>query len=146
MLGVDVTRGPQVNLQPPLRAAVVDDDRLTRLIVRRSLEGAGYVVEEGDTGAAALRLAQSHPDVMILDLHLPDMNGLAVCRVVTQDTAVVVLTASDDDAAVDQCYRVGAMDCLSKPISLDDFRARVGAAIRLRAENSPPRGVQAAPG
>lgn len=128
-----------------LRAAVVDDDRLTRLLVRLSLERAGFAVEEGETGTAALRLALSRPDVMVLDLHLPDMSGLAVCKAVTRDVPVVFLTATDDAAVTDQCYRSGAMDCVQKPVVGDELQARVGVAIQLRRENSPPRGWRPAP-
>ncbi len=128
-----------------LRAAVVDDDRLTRLLVRMTLESAGFTVEEGDSGTAALRLALSRPDVMVLDLHLPDMSGLAVCKAVTRDIPVVFLTATDDAAVKDQCYRSGAMDCVQKPIAPAELQQRVGTAIQLRKENSPPRGWRSAP-
>jgi DNA-binding response OmpR family regulator len=134
-----------IDTPAPLRAAVVDDDRLTRLLVRRTLEAAGYAVEEADSGAAGLRLAQQRPDVMILDLQLPDMSGLAVCRAVTRDVPVVFLTATDDAHVTDQCYRSGAMDCVQKPIAPVELSERVGTAIKLRAENSPPRGWRPAP-
>lgn len=133
------------NTPTRMRAAVIDDDRLTRTLVRMSLESAGFAVEEGDSGTAALRLALSRPDVMVLDLHLPDMSGLAVCKAVTRDIAVVVLTATDDARVTDQCYRAGCMDCVQKPIAPDELQARVGTAIQLRRENSPPRGWRPAP-
>ncbi len=124
--------------RPPasrLRAAVVDDDRLTRFLVRRTLEAAGFTVDEADTGAAALRLAQGRPDVMVLDLHLPDMSGLAVCRAVIETVPVVFLTASDDVACAELCRRSGASDCVQKPLTGNGLAVVVAAVVVARQES-----------
>ena len=117
------------------RAAVVDDDRLLRELVRRTLEAHGYEVIEGDSGAAGLRLAQSKPDVMVLDLNLPDMSGLAVCRAIrggaaTEGVPVVFLTASDDEKTIVSCLESGASDYVSKPFAPSVLNARVDAVVR----------------
>ena len=119
----------------PSRAAVVDDDRLMRELVRRTLESHGYEVVEGDSGAAGLRLAQSKPDVMVLDLNLPDMSGLAVCRAIrggsaTEGVPVVFLTASDDEKTIVACLESGASDYVSKPFTPTVLNARVDAVVR----------------
>ena len=119
----------------PSYAAVVDDDRLMRELVRRTLEAHGYDVVEGETGAAGLRLAQSKPDVMVLDLNLPDMSGLAVCRAIrggasTEGVPVVFLTASDDEKTIVSCLESGASDYVSKPFTPSVLTARVDAVVR----------------
>lgn len=102
----------------PLRAAVVDDDRLLREVVRGTLEERGYLVEEGENGAAGLRLAQSKPDVLVLDLQLPDLSGLAVCRAIRGGgVPVVFLTASSDERTVVSCLESGAADFVQKPFA-----------------------------
>lgn len=86
--------------QPQARAIVIDDDRFSRALVRRTLENHGYDVVEGDTAAAALQLAQSKPDVMVIDLYLPDMSGLMVCREISSRAAnlpIVFLTEAEDE-------------------------------------------------
>jgi signal transduction histidine kinase len=115
----------------PLRAAVVDDDRLMRELVRRTLEARGYTVREGENGAAGLRLAQSKPDVMVLDLQLPDLSGLAVCRAIrTSGVPVVFLTASDDEKTIVSCLESGAADYVPKPFTPSVLLARVDAVVR----------------
>lgn len=121
----------------PLRAAIVDDDRLIRHLVRATLESSGYVVVEGETGAAGLRLAQDKPDVLVLDLNLPDLNGIAVCRAVrnspaTADVAVVFLTGSNDERTVVSCLQAGANDYVSKPFAPAVLAARIDAVVRAR--------------
>lgn len=126
---------------PPLRAAVVDDDRLLRELVRRTLEARGYVVSEGETGAAGLRLAQSKPDVMILDLNLPDLSGLAVCRAIrSSGVPVVFLTASSDERTIVSCLESGAADYVQKPFAPTVLQARVEAVVRVsKAEQARAR-------
>ncbi len=103
--------------------------------MRRTLEANGYDVVEGETGAAGLRLAQSRPDVMVLDLNLPDMSGLAVCRAIrggaaTEGVPVVFLTASDDEKTIVSCLESGASDYVSKPFTPSVLTARVDAVVR----------------
>lgn len=123
-----------MNQQPTtrLRAAVIDDDRLLRTLVRRTLEARGYDVVEGETGASGLRLAQSKPDVMVLDLNLPDLSGLAVCRAIrgSSEVPVIFLTASSDDKTVVSCLESGAADYVQKPFAAPVLGARVDAVVR----------------
>lgn len=122
-------------------AAVVDDDRLMRELVRRALEGRGYRVVEGENGAAGLRLAQSKPDVMVLDLNLPDLSGLAVCRAIrSTGVPVVFLTADDSERTIVACLESGASDYVQKPFIPSVLLARVDAVVRAsRAEGARRR-------
>lgn len=122
---------------PELRAAVVDDDRLIRHLVRTALELEGFSVVEGDTGASGLRLAQEQPDVMVLDLHLPDVSGLAVCRAIrateaTADVPIIFLTATDDERTIASCFEAGASDYVMKPFAPAVLATRVGAVVKMR--------------
>ena len=119
--------------QPRARAIVIDDDRFSRALVRRTLENHGYDVVEGDTAAAALQLAQSKPDVMVIDLYLPDMSGLMVCREISSRAAtlpIVFLTEADDEKNIVACLESGASDYVTKPFIPAVFIARVDAAVR----------------
>jgi signal transduction histidine kinase len=124
----------------PGRAAIVDDDRLIRQVVRATLEARGYEVVEGDSGASGLRLARERPDVLLLDLNMPDINGLAVCRAVrgaaaTADVPIMFLTASHDERTVVSCLQAGANDYISKPFAEAVLQARVDMIVKAhRAE------------
>lgn len=121
----------------PPRAVVVDDDRGVRFIVGRVLRAAGYAVEEAETGAAALRLAQTSPALLVVDVHLPDMSGLAVCRAICgsqPECAVVVLTANDDPRTVTSSLATGADDCLHKPVVTEVLVARAHRAVAHAAQ------------
>lgn len=117
---------------------VVDDERAIQRFLRPALEGAGYAVVEAGTGKSALDLAVSRkPDVVLLDLTLPDMDGLDVLARLREWTSapVIVVSArgreSDKIAGLDR----GADDYLTKPFGVEELLARVRAALR-RAENA----------
>ena len=101
---------------------VVDDEQRLRDLVRGYLEHEGFAVLAAADGQAALELARQHaPDVVVLDLMLPGLDGLEVCRRLRtfSDAYVIMLTAkamADDHA---QCLAAGANDYLSKPLDVD---------------------------
>jgi signal transduction histidine kinase len=131
----------------PRRAAIVDDDRLMRTIVRDTLEAQGYVVVEGETGAAALRLAREPLDVLLLDLHLPDLDGQSVCREIratpaTADLPIMFLTASHEEQTIVSCLQAGASDYISKPFATAILLARVDRIVHAsRAERGRRRAL-----
>jgi two-component system response regulator MprA len=120
-----------------LRILVVDDDPAVSGSISRALRLEGYEVGTAGDGTSALEaLAVSPPDALILDLQLPDIDGLAVCRRIRgagDDTPVLMLTARDaiDDRV--QGLDAGADDYLVKPFALAELLARLRALLRRRA-------------
>jgi two-component system response regulator MprA len=120
-----------------MRILVVDDDAAVSGSIARALKLEGYEVATAGTGTTALEeVAIAPPDAVILDLQLPDLDGLAVCRRIRaagDDTPVLMLTARDavDDrvAGLD----AGADDYLVKPFALAELLARLRALLRRRA-------------
>jgi len=123
---------PRYPLDRKLVAAVVEDDRLVRAHLRTGLEAEGFDVIEGDNGPAGLRLAQEKPDIMVLDLNLPMISGLAVCRAVSSSIPIVFLTASHDERTVVSCLEAGAVDYVQKPFPMAVLIARVNGIVRAR--------------
>ena len=121
-----------------VRILVVDDDQAVRRSIDRALRLEGYEVATVPSGGEALEsLAQSPPDALILDLGLPDVDGLTVCRRMRSagdDTPVLMLTARDavDDRV--QGLDAGADDYLVKPFALAELLARLRALLRRRFE------------
>ena len=104
-------------------ALIVDDDLTMRLLIRQALERAGFVCHEAEQGAAALeRFPQLQPDIVLLDVVMPHMDGYAVCAALRGTPAgafvpVLMLTGLDDVESIDRAYDVGATDFISKPIN-----------------------------
>ncbi|MDH3637613.1 MAG: PAS domain-containing protein [Gammaproteobacteria bacterium] len=102
---------------------VVDDDAAIRLLLRRALQRAGFDVEEAGDGPLALTLfARSRPDIVLLDVMMPEMDGFAVCERLQNASGpgrvpVVFMTGLDDDESITRAYEVGATDFITKPIS-----------------------------
>jgi two-component system KDP operon response regulator KdpE len=115
------------------RILVVEDEAQLRFWLRRNLEQAGYNVRDVDDGAGAIReLAGFKPDVILLDLMLPDMNGVEVCREVRLDheTPIVVLSALGEEKTKVEALDKGADDYLTKPFGMDELFARIRVALR----------------
>lgn len=123
------------------RVLVVDDDVKTVELVKLYLNRDGYTVLTSYDGTDALRLArESHPDLIVLDLMLPGMDGLEVCRTLRDesDVPIIILTArtTDDDKLTG--LGLGADDYVSKPFSPKELAARVRAVLRrLPGERGP---------
>jgi CheY-like chemotaxis protein len=132
-----VDSAPHTTTGTPPRALVVDDDRGIRNAVAGALRSAGYTVEEAETGVVALRLAQSIPDVIVLDLNLPDLSGLAICRALRQtnhtaDVPIVFLTATDDEKTIASGFLAGAADYIVKPFVPEVLAMRINRVARAR--------------
>jgi two-component system response regulator MprA len=127
---------------------VVDDDRALREVLRRALRVGGYDVRVADSGAQALgELAAAEPEAVVLDIGLPDIDGLEVCRLLRREgnrVPVLMLTARDAVADRIEGLDAGADDYLVKPFDIDELKARLRALLR-RAGAGQPGGDGAAP-
>ena len=116
----------------PLRVLVVDDERPIRRFLSASL-GDRFTVSEAESGQDALRVAAvDRPDLIILDLGLPDMDGTDVTRRLREwtDTPVIVVSVRDRDEDKIAALDAGADDYLTKPFSAGELMARIRAALR----------------
>ncbi len=121
------------------RILVVDDEPQIRRIMRTTLTGAGYEVDDAKTGEEALeKLRDYHPDLVLLDMNMPGMGGLAVCREIRAGTGVgiIMLTVRNTEADKVQALDAGADDFVNKPFSTPELLARIRAALR-RVPASP---------
>jgi two-component system KDP operon response regulator KdpE len=128
---------------PSLRVLVVDDEPPIRKLLRMGLATQGYQVLEASNGKAALELSGQKPDLIILDLGLPDMQGLDLLRTIRtqhEGVPIVVLSSRGDEAAKVQALDLGADDYVTKPFGMDELLARIRAALRhqLQAHGERP--------
>jgi two-component system cell cycle sensor histidine kinase/response regulator CckA len=117
---------------------VVDDDGMIRRMVRRVLESKDYAVEEAEDGAQALSAFERlQPDIVLLDIMMPEMDGFATLARLQalpggDRTPVLMITALDDKASVDRAFEAGAADYITKPIHWDVLRHRVHHLLHAR--------------
>ena len=124
------------------RILVVEDDERIGISLTRALEGAGYVTVWVTTGEAAVSAAAAEtPELVLLDLGLPDLDGLEVCRqlhTTRPDLDVIMLTARDDELDIVTGLDAGAVDYITKPFKLAELLARIRAQLR-RVDHPQPR-------
>jgi two-component system, OmpR family, response regulator MprA len=112
---------------------IVDDDPAILSVLRRGLRIEGYTVQAADTGPAAVRMARiAPPDLIILDVMLPELDGLDVCRRLRRDLKTPILMLTARDAIRDRIAGLdsGADDYLVKPFDFDELLARIRALLR----------------
>jgi CheY-like chemotaxis protein len=120
------------------RILVVDDVEENTYIVSTILKSAGYTSIVANSGKQAILLAeQNHPDLMLLDINMPEMNGYEVCKYFKEkpeiaDIPVVFLTVHADAESITKAFDVGAVDYLTKPFKKAELLARVRVHIALR--------------
>ena len=118
-----------------MRILVVDDDRAVRESLRRSLAFNGYTVDLAEDGVEALEaIANERPDALVLDVMMPRLDGLEVCRQLRStgdDLPILVLTARDTVSERVSGLDAGADDYLPKPFALEELLARLRALLRL---------------
>ncbi len=120
------------------RALVVEDDASIRELLHLHLGLVGFVVDELGDGRAALDLARTLSyDLLVLDVMLPGLDGISLCRAVrtsgaNTETPVLMLTARDSEADIVVGLDSGADDYLTKPFGVRELQARVGALVRRR--------------
>lgn len=127
------------------RILVVDDEPQIRRVMRMSLTGEGYEVEDARSGEEALqKLRARRFDLMILDMNMPGIGGLEVCRQAREssDLAILMLTIRNTEHDKVQALDAGADDFITKPFGMPEMLARIRAALRrmpLAPESGPQR-------
>jgi two-component system, OmpR family, KDP operon response regulator KdpE len=117
----------------PLKVLVVDDDPPIRKLLRMGLETQGYQTMDASNAKSALELMSGRPDLVILDLGLPDMQGLELLsqiRAAREDLPIVVLSSRGDEVAKLAALDQGADDYVTKPFGMEELLARIRAALR----------------
>lgn len=120
-------------MESPKKILVVDDEPQITRVLRRSLGAHRYDVRVAADGEAALELFHDwHPDLIITDLSMPNMDGLEVCRRVRAESEVplIVLSVKGDERAKVSALDAGADDYVTKPFGIEELLARVRAALR----------------
>jgi adenylate cyclase len=119
----------------PGRLLVVDDNKVNRLLLGRSLEQQGHSVEMAENGSQALELMHAKPfDLVLLDIEMPEMNGYQVLESVTsdlqlRDIPIIITSALEELDSVVRCIEMGAEDYLTKPVNPVLLKARIGASL-----------------
>jgi two-component system KDP operon response regulator KdpE len=119
--------------EPGPRVLIVDDEPAIRRFLRASLTAHGYSVHEASTGEEALQAVPAvHPDVIILDLGLPDIGGKEITSHLREwsQTPIIILSVQGDESAKIAALDAGADDYLTKPFSAGELQARIRAALR----------------
>ena len=115
------------------RILTVEDDERIRSAVKLALEDEGWTVDEADSGEQAIEIFQrSSPDVVLIDIMLPGIDGFELCRTIrrTSDVPVVMVTARNDTHDVVAGLEAGADDYLTKPFAPKELSARIRALLR----------------
>jgi two-component system KDP operon response regulator KdpE len=128
----------------PHRVLVVDDEPPIRKLLRMGLTAQGYQTLEAANGKAALDLLKETPDLIILDLGLPDTLGhdlLRTIRARNEGVPIIVLSSRGDEASKVQALDLGADDYVTKPFGMDELLARMRAALRHQLQTHGERPV-----
>jgi CheY-like chemotaxis protein len=132
------------------RVLIVDDEPNIRLMLRTALGSEGYTIIEATNGREALdQIEREQPDVMILDLSMPQLDGMGVLRAMQEVPShgahgwprTIVLTAYGSVPAAVQAIRLGALDFVEKPVSPDEIRTSVAAALKEPTRDAARGGV-----
>jgi two-component system KDP operon response regulator KdpE len=127
----------------PLKVLLVDDEPPIRKLLRMGLSTQGYEILDASNGKMSLELLEQKPDLVILDLGLPDMQGLELLRMMrsrNEAVPIVVLSSRGDEVGKVQALDLGADDYITKPFGMDELLARMRAALRhqLQAQGERP--------
>jgi two-component system, OmpR family, KDP operon response regulator KdpE len=117
----------------PAKVLVIDDERAIRKLLRMGLSTQGYDILEASDGKTALELLAQEPDMVILDLGLPDIKGLELLKTIrarNEGVPIVVLSSRSDEAGKVEVLDSGADDYVTKPFGMDELLARLRTALR----------------
>ena len=124
--------------EAPKKIMIVEDEKRIARFLQMELEHEGFETESEENGRRAYeRIVQEQYDLVLLDIMLPDMDGLEVCRRVREisDVPIILLTAKDDIEDKVSGLDIGADDYITKPFAIQELLARVRAAIRIHKAN-----------
>lgn len=125
------------------RILVVDDDSQIRRVMKVTLAGQGYEIEDARTGEDALeKLRDARFDLVLLDMNMPGMGGLETCRAMREqsDISIIMLTVRDNEADTVAALDAGADDYVTKPFKTPELSARIRAALRRTPSTQGPSG------
>ena len=128
----------------PLKVLVIDDEPPIRKLLRMGLTTQGYEVDEAPNGKSALALLEEQPDLVILDLGLPDIQGHELLRTIrarNEKVPIVVLSSRGDEAGKVQALDFGADDYVTKPFGMEELLARMRAALRHQLQSHGERPI-----
>ena len=131
-------------MSTPLKVLVIDDEPPIRKLLRMGLGSQGYEVLEAPTGKAGLDLLAQQPGIVILDLGLPDIDGLDVLqtmRLRNESVPIVVLSSRGDEISKVRALDLGADDFVTKPFGMDELLARMRAAVRHQLQTQGERPI-----
>jgi two-component system KDP operon response regulator KdpE len=128
---------------PASKVLIIDDEPPIRKLLRMGLTTQGYQIIEAPNGKTALELLKEEPDLIILDLGLPDIQGHELLRMIrarNESVPIVVLSSRGDEAGKVQALDYGADDYVTKPFGMEELLARMRAALRhqLQAQGERP--------
>jgi two-component system, OmpR family, KDP operon response regulator KdpE len=127
----------------PLKVLIIDDEPPIRKLLRMGLTTQGYEILDAPNGKTALELLKNKPDLVILDLGLPDIQGLELLTMIRariEGVPIIVLSSRDDEAGKVDALDRGADDYVTKPFGMEELLARMRAALRhqLQAHGERP--------
>ncbi len=125
-----------------MKILVVDDERLLVKGIKFNLENEGYTVDVAYDGEEGLRRArEGEPDLIVLDLMLPKLDGLKVCQKLREfsNVPIIMLTAKTDDTDIILGFEFGADDYLTKPFNIMELKARIRAILRRASSAAEPK-------
>ncbi len=130
----------------PISVLIVEDDKTLQETINYNLEREGYTVWAALDGPTGIELARlHHPDLIILDVMLPGLDGLSACRILRREMDVPIIMLTARSSEVDKIIGLdsGADDYITKPFGLGEFLARVRAALRRKPKAAAPDELQA---
>jgi two-component system KDP operon response regulator KdpE len=125
------------------RVLIVDDDPQIRRVLKMTLTGQGYEVDDAKSGESALeRIRDRRFDLVLLDINMPGMDGLETCRAIRErsEIGIIMLTVRDNEADAVAALDAGADDYVTKPFKPSELSARIRAALRRTPSTHGPSG------
>jgi DNA-binding NtrC family response regulator len=114
---------------------IADDDAEMRAVLNRSLAALGHEVAETTDGTATLASARAQkPDIVLLDIFMPKLNGISVLKELAAElpgTGFIMITGNEDEDVARECLKLGAFDYVTKPINLDVLRKTIDRRLKL---------------